>query len=166
MDELQIVKGYLAAVGIDMTIVPMESNAWNTYVRLNHKQDQMAQRTAGSLAYSYEPVRQLYKYMTNYTLNFGMISDPVYDAFVTKALAATSVDAMKAVIRDANEYVIRHHWVLSLIAPNTFSLTQPWLKGYSAQNNAVTGTGTGPNTLAFYASRYWIDQNLKTSLGH
>jgi len=44
-----------------------------------------------------------------------MISDPVYDAFVTKALAATSVDAMKAVIRDANEYVIRHHWVLSLI---------------------------------------------------
>jgi peptide/nickel transport system substrate-binding protein len=166
LDELQIVKGYLAAVGIDMTINPMESNAWNQYVRINHKQDQMAQRTAGSLAYSYEPVRQLYKYMTNYSLNFGMISDPTYDAFVTKALAATSVDAMKAVLRDANEYVVRQHWVISLIAPNTFTLAQPWLLGFNAQNNAITGTGTGPNTLAFYASRYWIDQKLKASYGH
>jgi hypothetical protein len=68
-------------------------------------------------------------------------------------------------VKDTNEYVARQHFVISLLQPNTFGLYQPWLKGYSGQNQSISGTN-GPKLLAFYAARFWIDQGLKKSMGH
>jgi len=38
-----------------------------------------------------------------------MVSDPVFDAFLPMAMAAGSVDDIKKIVRDANEYVARRH---------------------------------------------------------
>jgi hypothetical protein len=57
-------------------------------------------------------------------------------------------------------------WEISMVTPNLFALYQPWLKGYNGQSFSISGTGTGPLWVGFYCSRFWIDQNLKTSLGH
>ena len=46
-----------------------------------------------------------------------MVSDPVFDAFYPKAMAATSVDELKQILRDANEYVARQHFAISLLQP-------------------------------------------------
>jgi hypothetical protein len=95
-----------------------------------------------------------------------MVTDPVYDTFAPKALAATNVDVIKQALKDANERVARQHYVISLLQPYLFELTQPWLKGYTGQNNAFWGGTNGPQLLGFYGARFWIDQKLKTSSGH
>ena len=166
MDILQVVKSYFAAVGIDMDIRPLDSSSWLAFVQVGHKQDQIAFRVSGSLGLTYEPIRQLYRFQAGYALNFEMVNDPVFNAFQPNAMSTTSIDAMKKVVRDANEYVARQHFAISLVQPNSFALCQPWLKGFNDQYGAVSGTGTGPSYLGFYAGRFWIDQNLKKSMGH
>ena len=95
-----------------------------------------------------------------------MVSDPVFDAFYPKAKAASSLDQLKQVLREANEYAARQHYVVSLLHPKQYALCQPWLKGYNAQVHAVWMGSGGPSLLGFYAARYWIDQNQKKTMRH
>ena len=164
---LRIVKSYFTQVGIDMEIRPMATATWMSFVKSGHKHDQMAQRTGqGQLGLSFEPIRHLNGLMTGYPHNYMMISDPIFDTFFTKAMAATSVDDTKKIIKDANEYVARQHFTISLCQINTFNLYQPWLKGYTGQNGATSADTGGPQSLFFYPARFWIDQKLKKSMGY
>ncbi len=165
MDLLQIVKSYFAAVGIDMEIRSMDSASWTTFVQVGHKQDALAMRVVASLGEAYEPMRQFSRFQTGYTTNWLMLSDPVFDAFYTKANAANSVDDIKKVLKDTNEYVARQHIAISLIQNNLFSLYQPWFKGYNSQNFSISGASGGPHYVGFYAARFWIDEKLKKSMG-
>jgi len=164
MDMLTIVKSYFAAVGIDMAIQTLPLASWNSFVSSGHKQDALAAASAGNLAKTTEPLSQIGKFITSNATNYWMLSDPAYDAFLTQARNGTSVDDVKLAVKGANEYLLRKHVPISLLLPMTFSLTQPWLKGYNGQNNAFTGS-FGPSCLGFYGARFWIDQNLKRSLG-
>ena len=69
-----------------------------------------------------------------------MVSDPVYDAFHTKAMATTNVDEIKQILRDWNEYVARQHFDISLLQPMEYALYQPWLKGYNGQHSSISGS--------------------------
>ena len=144
----------------------MDSASWTSLVRTSHKQDQLAESTTGQLGFSFEPLRQLQRFTTGNGSNYVMVSDPVFDAFYPKAIGYTNIADIKQVVRDANEYVVRQHFIISLLCPNVFGLYQPWLKGYIGQTESVTGTTTGPLQLGFYASRFWIDQTVKKSAGH
>jgi len=166
VDLLQIVKSYWAAVGINMAITAMDPTSWNTFVRVQRKFDQMAMRSNGALGQTYEPMTQLVQYRTGYANNYYGISDPVFDAFYTQALASTSIDAIQTIVKNANLYVAQQHFLISLLQPSSFAFCQPWLKGFNYQSMSIQGNGTGPNHLGFYAARYWIDQNLKKSMGH
>jgi len=166
LDLLQIVKSYFAAVGIDMSIQTMDSASWSSFVRTNHKNDALVYRVGCMLGLNYEPLRQLNRFVTGYAANDIMFSDPVFDSFLPKALAATSEDQVKQILRDANEFIARQHPEISLLTPNVFALYQPWLKGYSGQNMSISGTGSGILQMGFYTSRFWIDSVLKKSMGH
>jgi peptide/nickel transport system substrate-binding protein len=167
MGLLQIVKSYFMDVGIDMEIRPMDAASWSAFVQTGHKHDALAQRgTGGQLGQTYEPLRQFNRIQTGYSTNWNMVADPVFDAFYTKALAATSIEGVQQVLRDANEYVARQHFSISLLQPSTFSLVQPWLKGYNGQNGSVSGAGGSPSSVGFYVSRFWIDNDLKKKLAH
>ncbi len=163
---LQIVKSYFSAIGIDMDIRPMDSPSWISFVRTGRKYDAMAYGSSGDLGFTYEPIRQLNRYVTNYPANFNMVSDPVFDAFAPQATADTNMNDIKQVLTNANKYVAQQHWVVALLQPNLFELCQPWLHGYTGQNDAVFGGTVGAGLLYFYPARFWIDQNLKKSLGH
>jgi hypothetical protein len=78
-------------------------------------------------------------------------------------LSVTGIDDFKQIVRTANEYVARQHFAISLVQPNLFGLTQPWLKGYSGQFGAQTNHN---ELLSFYLARFWINRNLKNSVGH
>jgi ABC-type transport system substrate-binding protein len=96
--------------------------------------------------------------------NYYRINDPVADAFYPNAMAATSVDGVQKITRAFDEYIARQHWSVSLLEPNTFTFVQPWLKGYSGQDDSLYGS-RGPSLMFFYPARFWIDQNLKKNLG-
>ncbi len=166
MDLLQIVKSYFADVNINMEIRTLDSASWTGFVKISHKQDQLAATSAGGqVGNSREPMGTLNALMSTHGNNYTMVNDPAVDAFALKLVAATSVDEAQKVLSDAAEYIARQHLVISLLQPMTFSLVQPWLKGYGGQVNALSGSW-GPTFLFFYPARFWIDQNMKRSMGH
>ena len=166
MDLLQIAKSYLAEVGIEMEIRKMETTAWNAFVLIDHKHDQMAHRPGGPLGKCSTPIINLAQFQKGGRLNWAMVDDPGFNTFLPKVMATTNVNDMKKVIRDANEYVARQHYAIALLQPQAYSLCQPWLKGFNAQFGSAWAHAGGPAMLSFYLGRFWIDQNLKKSMGH
>jgi len=152
LDLLKIVQTYFEDVGIKMEIRPLTTN---------QKHDQLAY-SSGTLGLDVEPFRELPRLRTGYPLNTHlMISDPVFDLFFPRAQAAANIDDTKKIFREANEYIARQHFAISLLPrPKNCSLCQPWLKGYSGQFGA---TSWSPPSLSFYTSRFWIDTKLKNS---
>jgi peptide/nickel transport system substrate-binding protein len=165
MDLVQIVKSYFANIGVNMEIRPMLSAAFTTFVMSNHANDAFAMRTQGTLGATGNPLRQFSKFQTGASGNNAMVNDPAFNAFYTQAIAATSTEQMQKLLTDANKYVTQQHYVVSLLQPNSFCLSWPWIKGYNAQYAVISG-GSGPQLLFFYESRFWIDQNLKNSMNH
>jgi peptide/nickel transport system substrate-binding protein len=165
MPLLKIVQGYFADIGIEMEIRTMDPAAWIKYVEIEHKHDQLVYRPYGPLGQTYAPLRAITRFHTGYSANFCNISDPVFDSYYAKALAAKNDDELKPVLKNANERVARQHWAVSLLLPTQFSLCQPWLKGFNAQSHAIWMGAGGPSMLSFYAARFWIDSKLKKSLG-
>jgi ABC-type transport system substrate-binding protein len=164
LELLNVVKSYFVDVGIDMEIRTMESADWVKFAQIEMKHNQLSYHPDGSLSRSHEPLRQLTMFQTGSSSNPHMaISDPVYDSFYNKAIAATSVEEVKTIFRDANEYVARKHFAISLLQPVHYSLYQPWFKGYHGQFGAISWS---PPSLSFYTARFWIDQDLKKSMGH
>ncbi len=160
-DLLQIVKSYFADVGIDMEIKIVDSATFSSFVLTNHKQDALAHRPTGRLAMTWQPIVQLNFWRTTITFNYMMLSDPALDAFYNNAMASTTIAGVKKAVRDANEYITRQHCTISLVVPKQYNLYQPWLKGYAGQCSAVYD-GVLMN---FYPARFWIDQNMKKSMG-
>lgn len=115
----------------------------------------------GSLV-SPQPFRELQHFTTGYASNYEMVSDPNYDALYTEALAATTTDQVKSIVKEGNELVSQQQYSISLLNPSNFEVYQPWLKGYAGQYYGMSGgTGGGPLMLGYYASRFWIDQSAK-----
>ena len=152
---LQIVKASFAALGISMSIQNLDSASWNAYVRTAKKHTGFV-FTNGSLGLATEPLRHFPRFMNGQTINWCMVNDPVYETFYPKALAATDLDGIKQVMRDTNEYVARQHFTISLLTAQWFGVYQPWFKGYTGQNFAISGVGSGAFLLGFYGPRFWI----------
>jgi peptide/nickel transport system substrate-binding protein len=152
---LGLIQAYFAGVGIDMEIRLTNSG---------NKHDQLAY-PGGSLGLDVEPFRQLPRMQTGYPLNTRlMISDKVVDTFFPRAQAAAGVEETKQIFREANEYIARQHFAISLLPmPLHYSLCQPWLKGFSAQFGSM---GWSPPSFSFYMARFWVDWKLKKSKGH
>ena len=159
IDLLQIIKSYFAQVGIDMEIRPMDSVSWHNFVMIGHKHDQMAQRSELPQGHLFQPIRKLHEFHIGHATH-RMISDPVCDTFYPKAFAATSLDEVVKIYRDANEYIARQHFSISLLQPPFYALCQPWLKGFNAQFGSIQMHAV----LSFYLGRFWIDQKLKEKI--
>jgi ABC-type transport system substrate-binding protein len=166
IDLLQIVKSYFAEVRIDMEIRVMAPPAWSAFVRIGHKYDQMVHAPTGLAGHTAPPIDQLSRLQVGSYNNYGMIDDPVCTAFYHKAMGATSRDEVLKVLRDANEYVARQHFSISLLQALTYSLCQPWVKGFNAQFGSTWGVAGGPLMLSFYLGRFWIDHDVKRRMGH
>jgi ABC-type transport system substrate-binding protein len=166
MQLLQLVKSYFADVGIDMEIRPMESTDWTVFVINDHKHDQLTYAAVSPYGHAYEPTRQLQRLHTGASSNYLMVSDPVFDAFQPKAIAAASEDQLKQVLRDANERIARQHFAISLLQTMKYSLHHPWFKGYNGQFGSVCSAAGSPQLLFFYPARFWIDQDMKKSMGY
>jgi peptide/nickel transport system substrate-binding protein len=160
---LKIIKDYFAAVGIDMEIRLMDSADWVAFCRTSRKYDQMVNRHgAGALGMVSEPLNHLERFRVGFPANYTMVNDPVFESFYNRALTVGSIDAFRQIVRSANEYVARQHFAISLVQPNLFGFTQPWLKGYTGQFGAQTNHN---ELLSFYLGRFWIDSNLKKASG-
>jgi ABC-type transport system substrate-binding protein len=158
---LKIVQTYVAAIGIEMEVRLMDPTDWVKFVSIGQKYDQLSYRQHGTLGHTYAPLRAITRFKTGYSANYNMVSDPVYDNFYAQSLATKNLEELKPVLRYANERIARQHYTISLLQPTTFSLCQPWVKGYSAQIHSTWMGGGGPSMLSFYAARFWVDKEIK-----
>ena len=162
---LQIVRSYFAQIDIDMEIRMMEVPSFVAFVQTGQKHDQLVHCPPGPLGHTASPFLELTRFRKG-PGNWAMVNDPVFNAFLPQATAAHSADDIKRIIRDANEYVARQHFTISLLQPIYYSLCQPWVKGFNAQHGSTWGHTGGPGMLSFYLGRFWIDQKLKKSMRH
>jgi peptide/nickel transport system substrate-binding protein len=162
-DLLQIIKSNFMDVGIDMEIRLLDTSSWASFVLTGRKQDALAQRTTGTLGQSQTAVAQLNRFRTGVSYNYVLVSDPKIDGFYNAGLNETDPDKLNAILKDANIYIAQQHLTISLLTVNSWSLCQPWLKGYNAQAQSA---GPTPVNLSFYEARYFIDQKLKNSSPH
>jgi peptide/nickel transport system substrate-binding protein len=166
LDLLEVVKSYFTDIGIDMEIRPMDSTEWIAFVLNGRKHDQLAQRTIAPYGHRHDPIRQLGRLRTGALSNYLMINDPVLDNFQPKAIAAAGEGEVKQILRDGNEYIARQHFAISLLSPGSYTVYQPWLKGFHGQFGAVCSAAGSPQLLSFYPARFWIDHELKKKMGH
>jgi peptide/nickel transport system substrate-binding protein len=159
---LKIIQSWFAEVGINMEIQTMDQVTF-TNRHTNREYDQMVDNiNGGTLGMMNEPLYHLQRFQKGFKANSPMVNDPVFDAFYAKATAATSEEQLKKVMRDANGHVARQHYNISLVQPYLFGFTQPWLKGYTGQFGAQVNHN---QLLSFYLARFWIDKNIKESVG-
>jgi hypothetical protein len=74
-----------------------------------------------------------------------------------EAIAVTTVDGVKQVVMQANMYVANNIPEICTPTANSFVFYQPWLMGFGG---GMIGWGMD------YEARYWINQNLKKSMGY
>ena len=159
-DLMQILQSEFAATNVNMSITLMAHAQFSAYVITGHHEDALDYRNSGSLALSYYPIRQLMKFLTGGSSNDMMVSDPKIDGWYSAALNATTVDQIKQIVHDENQYVAQQHYLISLVDPNVFFLSQPWVVGFNGQYGATCGT-TGPLLAFEYFARFWINPNAK-----
>ena len=165
MELFQIVKSSFYQIGIEMEVRPMESTECTAFVEAR-KHDQLVFRPYGPLGHTYAPFQAISRLHTRNSSNWTMVSDPVIDALYSKALVAGDESELKQIVKDMNEHVARQHFAISLLKPSTYSLCQPWLKGFNGQIHSIWMGVGGPSRLSFYGARFWIDTNLKHLAGH
>ena len=91
--------------------------------------------------------------------NVTGLQDPVYDALVEAAQAATTVGEQQRLVREIDRYHVENH--LRVWGPKVpqFNANQPWVVGF----NGEIDLGWGDRSIVF--SRLWIDQDLKQEMG-
>lgn len=145
---IELMKAQFLDVGIDMEIKMMEYSAWRSYV-LAQKHDQMVSGGTGmpfppTMIISFRDSRDK---ANNRTFN----NDAGYDAIVDRFNAATTPDEVASLMVEADKYSLEKHWAVNLVATTSYSIWQPYLKGYS-------GESTGPMGGGVFWARIWLEK--------
>ena len=151
-DLAQIIKAYLQNIGIDVEIRPMDNVSYTAFTKAMKADGLMP--TLCSVALSPTVILQ-YRY-TKHSYNTFGISDPVYDDLTNKANAATSINEFKSIVKQADYYSVKQQWVVNLQPMVEYAVYQPWFKGNYVGQIELRG---------WEYSRFWVDQNLKKSMG-
>jgi len=156
-DEVAIIASYLDAVGIKMIIQPQESGAFNSYYWGHTHEEMMYQQAKGCWA----PYEML---MTKKGMgeNFAIIDDPYF--LDVQAVIGSSLikdpDYYFATLKAAGVYELSLAWAIFTPAPYQYNFWWPWLNNYMGISSAGWA-----NTWDM-TKWYWVDQDLKTSMGY
>ena len=83
-----------------------------------------------------------------------------YDAMYEAQVAATTLEEAQRLTREAYMYALERHWTIWGGEAQQWNVTQPWVMGY----NGEIWLGVGQNDS--WLARLWIDQDLKSAMGH
>jgi len=157
-DELSLVKEYWAAINVELELDVLEGGAWNG-VWMSHGYDGMIY--APGLG-SWAGVEQDMMTRPGFFANISEIDDPHTQEF--KAQIAKYVlddpDKMLAAKKDYAIWELQQAWGVFMPAPYQYNAWYPWVRNFYGIN-WTGGAGSWDWTKAI-----WIDQSMKTSMGH
>ena len=151
----EIAVEYWAQIGVDVEIQVQEDIQHNALVAEGAYEGMVAY----ALGIDQTPVYLMDYIHSSYALNATGHQDPVMDAKVEAARAATTDEEQKRLVREADMYLIEQQWFIWGPKVPLFNASQPWIKGY----NGEVELGHS-RSIALFA-RLWIDQELKQEMG-
>jgi peptide/nickel transport system substrate-binding protein len=132
LDLYQIMKSYLAAIGIDMQIQVMDSVTFAAYTRAS-KHEMATNPNTGTTCIN-PPIQALnYRYSGHTLYNTHHIKDPVFDEMWTKAQSISNEDELKQLIIEAGDYANAQQWVVTSVPTVSFCIYQPWLNRFHGE---------------------------------
>lgn len=155
----QIIKGYFADIGVDMEIKIVEATVFFATVNINKGHDQMVWGMQGANAGG--------GWLPQFTSkmpfsNLTMIADPQLDELIDReALYPFDSEGKISYNKQADMYAMNLYLTVNTVPGVSYCLYQPWLKGYSGEMPTEFGVPVIP-----WFARWWIDQDLKKSMGH
>ena len=107
------------------------------------------------------PINSLYRFgHTEGYINFPGYSNPEYDAVVEELAAELDPEKQLPLMKEASLILLRDCPHIPLYASISGHYWWPWIKNYYGE---VTATDGGVASILHYC---WVDQDLKTELGH
>jgi ABC-type transport system substrate-binding protein len=152
LDLLQIVRSYFLQIGIDMEIRMLDIPSFVDFVQNGHKHDQLVHCPPGPLGHTASPFLELTRFRKG-PGNWAMVEDPVFNAFLPKAVAAASADEIKQIIKDANERVAAA--LYNLAAATNVLFTLPTMgKRFQCAARFDLGTHRRPRHVKFLSGAF------------
>ncbi len=152
VDTLAIVKDYLADIGVEMELQVKEIGAWYSMGIGRNYQAIMSYGIGTS-----NPMR-MHNYRTGSLYNYAILDDArlmaVYDA-VPQPVNDAEWDERAPIFRDVVPYIIDQSWAIQIPTPHSYTLWQPWLKGYQGEQAVSFHHGFT------WVNYVWIDQDLR-----
>lgn len=149
---LQIISSYFGNIGIDMEIRVRELGVFLASASAG-KQDQMI--LTNGTGFTLSPITALSFRQSGNRRNYTSNNDSYYDSFISQVENATSLDLVKGIVSEADLYATEQHWTVNICPIANHVLWQPYLKGFNGELDPG----------AFDFARWWIDSELKQSIG-
>ncbi|MBI2980485.1 MAG: hypothetical protein HYY41_06675, partial [Chloroflexi bacterium] len=156
VDEISILKDYLAKIGVDVQIALKEQSVFTSVTRSRGQSEAVYGSVSSAVPYGWQAFRP-----TDPT-NLGAIDDPVVNKAIADFAGYFSIDDKKAfgeIMAGVFPYILEQAWIVQFPAPYRYTLWHPWVKNYHGE--WLVGTGI----LWNFVNWTWIDQGLKKSLG-
>ncbi len=157
----EILVEYFRAIGVEVEIF-IQDRARHVSSLKEHTYEGMANAVAD---WCNDPVTLMSSFHSDKTKfpvwNRPGVQDPVYDAMLEAAAAATTIEEQQRLVKEADKYYVEKHWQIWGVKAPQFSLLQPWVKGHN--DEIVIGTHAD---YAVLSARIWIDQELKEAMGY
>ena len=155
LDYYQIVTEYLRAIGIGVEVKVVDRTSFIAII-LEHKMQGLTSASHNMDWCCVGPIGQAY---SKAGWNPPNVQDPAFDAIYEAAVAATTIEDQKRLVKEADMYIIEKHWWIGGPRVPLFSVTQPWVIGY---NGEIDGNIDRHQHIA----RLWIDSELKKEMGY
>jgi peptide/nickel transport system substrate-binding protein len=157
IDYLSLIKEYLAAVGIDMEIVPVESSSWQG-MRVNHAQKPGEMFNAPLMFAPDQPLSVKPGCLENH----AWVDDPYYDKLML-SIGRDIVNNPQSFyqnVKEAAVYMLATAW--GIWKPNAYiyQFWWPWVMDY----NGIWCQGW--YNVQDFNKNLWVDQALKKSMGY
>ncbi len=151
----ELAASYWAAIGVHVEVRETETSVLRA--RVDEGDYDMITTSSGSDTGAMGLIMQN---TSDSTYNTANVRDPVYDAMVADAQAATTIEERKRLIKPIDMYMTEKHWYIWGSRVPTMNVLQPWVIGYNGEYEL------GSVDRQLIAARLWIDSELKEAMGH
>ena len=150
----ELAASYWAEIGVDVEVRETETSV--LWARVKEGDFDMITTSSGTDS---QPLTTIMAHTSDSLQNPPNVQDPVYDAMVADAQAATTTEERKRLIKRIDMYMTEKHWYIWGSRVPTMNVLQPWVIGYNGEYELATVD------RQIIAARLWIDSALKKEMG-
>lgn len=154
VDMASLLAGYWSKIGVELEIKAIEPARHQNLV-LDHDYDMVFYGWGGDPPFSIVP--QLHPVNMR---NLSRWEDPHFTELIETYQAERDPDKINQLVKDINAYQAQGFTINTPVYPYQYSVWWPWIKNYN---------GRARNSIFSHAhvlARMWVDQELKTEMGH